>query len=269
MSSTLLKAIIWTGSAVLISALLLLLPLKITAVLTTPFSLKTFGIRKIKRWHSRTDTLANFMLWVSCLFSVGAPWIPYSPLLYAAWLTFTWLCAISRAVRLSEVRSRSRKTLIIFLLNLMYFISLFVTIGALNNYTLWIQSFGFANAVLDHTALNLMFYLSSPLPGAYLVQTILLMIPLVTFWSQFKYMRLENTFKARNIGTYIVKMVLTMVILTALGAYGAQTVGKIYSSDGFEHESAEAFGYPLTHKQLDSMVKLSETLDQPVPTPTS
>ncbi len=269
MSSTLLKAIIWSGSALLISALLLLLPLKIIAVLTTPFSLKTFGIRKIKRWHSRTDTLANFMLWVSCLFSLGAPWIPYSPLLYEVWLSFTWLCAISRAVRLSEVRSRSRKTLIIFLLNWMYLSSLFITIGALNNYTLWIQSFGFANAILNHEALNLMFYLRSPLPAAYLVQTILLMVPLVTFWGQFKYMRLENTFKARNLATYILKMVLIIALLTGLGAYGAQAIGVIYSSDGFEHENASAFGYPLTHKQLDSMVKLSETLDQPIPTPAS
>ncbi len=269
MSSTLLKAIIWIGSAVLISALLLLLPLKITAIVTTPFSLKTFGIRKIKRWHSRTDTLANFMLWVSCLLSILAPWIPYSPLLYAGWLTFSWLCAVSRAVRLSEVRSRSRKTLIIFLLNLLYFSSLFITLGALNQYTLWIQSFGFANAIISHEAWHMMFYLSSPLPAAYLVQTIILIVPVVVFWSQFKYMRLENTYQARNIGTYIFKMVLLVIVLTLLGAYGAQAVGLIYSSDGFEYASAESFGYPLTHQQLDAMVKLSQTFEQPVPVPTS
>lgn len=269
MSPTLLKAVIWTGSAVLISGLLLLLPLKVTAVLTTPFSLKTFGIRKIKRWHSRTDTLANFMLWVSCLFSIAAPWIPYSPLLYCAWLTFSWLCTISRAVRLSEVKSRSRKTLIIFLLDIVYFTSLFCAIGALNKYTLWIQSFGFANVFISHEAWQPMFYLSSPLPAAYLSQTILLMVPLVSFWSQFKYMRLENTYKASNMMTYVLKSLFLVLFLVILSAYGPYGIDFIYSSDGFEHTSAESFGYPLTKDQLESMVKLSQTLDQPVPVPTT
>lgn len=67
------------------------------------------------------------------------------------------------------------------------------------------RSFFFANAIESRAAFDVMYYLNSVNPGAYLLQTLLLITPLFFLWRQFKYMRLENTYPARNVGFYIVK----------------------------------------------------------------
>ncbi len=122
------------------SLLFLLIPLKYVAQLTIPFSFKTFGIRKIRRWHSRTDTLANLFLWISVILAFAFPFIPEARLAYGIWLTFTWLCTLSRAVRLSQIRKGNIKLTVIFMLNLIYGFGMLSGLGLLDDQGLWIRS---------------------------------------------------------------------------------------------------------------------------------
>lgn len=250
MHSELLRILIYSTGILLGSLLILLIPLKVLAMITTPFSFKTFGIRRIKRWHSHTDTLANLMLWISLIFCFAAPWIPYSPVIYAVWLTFTWLCALARAVRLSEVGRKWKKLVVIFFLNMIYGFGLLCGIGAFSYFSLPIRAFLFANEIAAGQGTNPMFYLTSPQPAAYLLQSLLMVIPLFTLWGQFKYMRLENTFKARNIWTYMIKYAFVIALIAALGLLGQRGIEKIYQVSGDARISSSNTFCPLSREDV-------------------
>lgn len=254
MNTELLRILIYVIGILLGSLLILLIPLKTLALITTPFTFKTFGIRRIKRWHSHTDTLGNLMLWISVIFAFAAPWIPYSPIIFAVWITFSWLCAVSRAVRMNAVDHRWKKLVVIFYLNMIFGFGLLCGVGAFSYFSLPIRSFLFANDIVSGKGLQAMYYLTSPQPAAYLLQALLLLIPLCSLWGQFKYMRLENTFKARNMFTYIVKYTVQIVVIAAIGFIGQRGIEKVYQvSPELRISSGNTF-CPLSYQDLTDSV---------------
>lgn len=262
--SDLMTAILWTGGALVVDLLLILIPLKVLAAVTMPFSMKTFGIRKVRRWHSRTDTLANLMLWISVLFCIAAPWIPYAPVIYIVWLVFTWLCALARVVRLSAVKARWKKQTVIFLITLLFAVALLAGWGIYNHYALWIRSYLFANQLEDGSALNLMYYLQNMQPAAYLLQTLILIFPLVSLWGQFKYMRLENTFKASSIGMYVFKSLIAVTLLFGASVFGQRALEIIYQTPPEEAISAQQASLPLSRQELAQRMTQPEPEQPPV-----
>lgn len=238
------------GIGIFIAVVVACLPFKMIALCTTPFSMKTFGIRKIKRWHSRTDTLANFMIWISIILCVAAPWIPYVPWIYAAWLTFTYLCALSRVVRLTQVNNDAYKRIVIFFVSAMYAISIMCALGMVNGYMLWKYFFDFANMIETKEAFNIMLYLNNITPMGYLAQLIILLVPLLSLWGQFKYMRLENTFKGANIVSYVIKTLLVLSILFGLGAYSTKVLSMIYNQD---QTLTQLVRMPLSKNEVDQI----------------
>lgn len=255
------NVLFYTGIAILAILILLLIPLRWQSAMTVPFSFRTFGIRKIRRWHSRTDTLANLMLWISVIFCILAPWIPYAPIIYLVWLIFTWLAAVSRAIRLSKVKSRPVRLTVIFMVDLVAAIGLLSTMGFYNNFVLWIRAFLFGNDVITKEAWELMYYLSSPNPAFYLIQTILLILPLASLWGQFKYMRLENTFKAANLTTYCIKNVFLCLVMAVFAIFSPGVIERIYNQDPSAQVQVENGSYPL---EMEDAVKLYENCTQKI-----
>lgn len=240
----------WLGGVLIFALVCLMIPLKTTAMLTGPFTMKRFGVRKIKRWHSQTDTLANLMLWISVLFCIAAPFIPYSPLIYGLWLTFTWLCTISRVPLMGRVKSKNEKLAVLFLLNLTYGVGLVAGLGMINGYRLWLDTFTFANMIESLEAFDIMLYLSDPMPAGFLLQIILLIWPLARLWGQFKYMRLEGTYKAVSITSYVVKSLIVIAAIALLGSFGDVALEKVYQKN--TEEIVEEGHLPLNRKKLDS-----------------
>lgn len=241
---------IWTGGVLLVCLLIQLIPLKMLSRLTKPFSWKTFGIRKIKRWHSRTDTLGNLMVWISALLCVTAPWGPYAPIWLSLWLSYTWLCTLSRAVRLGQGVVRWQKQTVIFLVNLLYGISLLGLLGVYSHYGLWIRAYLYAHEISTGAGLNWMYYLTNIQPAAYLLLVIISFWPMAVLWGQFKYMRLENTFKASNIYLYINKYTVLILVLLFLGSFGSAGLEKIYQLPPEERISSESRVLPLKEEDV-------------------
>lgn len=250
MTSIFIQDLMWLGGALILALIALMIPLKTMAMLTKPFTLGSFGIRKIKRWHSKTDTLANLMLWISALFCIAAPFIPYAPLIYAVWLTFTWLCTLSRAVRMGRVRAKTPKLTVIFLITLTYGVGLAAGIGMINGFRLWIDAYTFANMIESMEALNIMLYLSDPMPAGFVMQILLLIWPLANLWGQFKYMRLENTYKGASLTSYVVRSVIVIGLIGLVGSFGDLGLEKIYQKS--TEEISEQQHLPLNRKKLDS-----------------
>lgn len=266
-ASSISGSLFYIAIVLFVSLILLLLPLQAQSAMTWLFSFRTFGIRKVKRWHSRTDTLANLMLWISVIFCLLAAWIPYAPLIYLCWLTFSWLCCVSRAVRLSEVRIRSRKLTVIFLINLTYGISLLAALGFLNHYALWLRSFLFAQDIMSGEALHLMYFLRSVEPADWLAQTIILILPLTVLWGQFKYMRLENTFKASSLAVYVIKQICFCIFLALFAMAAPQLSETIYSISQEARVNTIEGDYPLRYEDAvrpkDAKSEESKNSDEP------
>lgn len=228
MNNSYIVLAIYIIAVVLVSLLILLIPLHVIGVLTTPFSFRTFGIRKVKKWYSRTDTLGNAFLWLSVLFCLLFPLIPYAKWIFLGWMIFTWLCAVSRAVRLTQVHSAGYRQGVVFFLNLTFGFGLLAGMGFLNDFRLWHAALGWVKALISGEARSLLYYLNTPNLFAYLMQAALMMIPLIILWGQFKYMRLENTFKARNIGLYVIKMLLWNILVLGAGIFGYPALYSAY-----------------------------------------
>lgn len=241
------------------SLLFLLIPLKYVAQLTIPFSFKTFGIRKIRRWHSRTDTLANLFLWISVILAFAFPFIPEARLAYGIWLTFTWLCTLSRAVRLSQIRKGNIKLTVIFMLNLIYGFGMLSGLGLLDDQGLWIRSETLVRDLSNPEAWQILYLLRSPNFMSYLLQAALMVFTLCTLWSQFKYMRLENTYKARFLATYIIRNAIAAALILGAGVYGLAFLEDIYQVEA--NEKLNSTDQQETQKQEEP----SEGQNEPAP----
>ncbi len=228
MSSSTIYNLILILAVLFLSLLLMLVPLKILNQITAPFSFKTFGIRKIRRWHSRTDTLANLFLWISVLFSILFPLIPESRIVYGIWLTFTWLCTLSRAVRLTQVRKSEVKMTVILMLSLLFGYGLVSGLGLFDHGGLWKRSAWLFGDLAKPENQHLFYFLRSPNFTSYLLQAAIMIVSLCSLWGQFKYMRLENTYKARFLTTYVLKNLIVSLVILAAGVYGLPFMEGIY-----------------------------------------
>ena len=231
MNARIILYIIFILAVILASLLILLIPLKALSVITTPFSFKTFGIRKIEKWHSRTDTLANIFLIISFFGCLAIPFIPnnWGKWVFAGWLTLAWLAALSRAVRLSEVRSEAKKLTVIFFINCLYGYGILSGIGILDGGGLWTGANMWVEAIYTQDALKVVYYLTKPGFICYLIQEIIMIMSTMILWGQFKYMRLEKKFHARNMFFYIVKSAIQIVLIIALGMFGLEVSESIYN----------------------------------------
>lgn len=254
MSSTMIFNLILSLGIVLVSLLILTIPLKTLSLLTTPFSMRTFGIRKIKRWHSRTDTLANLMIWITVIFCIIYPFIPYSPIIWAVWITFTWLCALARAVRLTAAGQRWKKLAVIFCITVIYGFGLLGGLGLFNHYSLWIFSFQYANSIAAGEGLDYMYYLSNVQPFSYLAQMLIMIISGWNLWGQFKYMRLENTFKAANMFTYIFKFLITTCIVAGISIFGQSFLEDVYQTPAADKVSSTNSYLPMDREEAAANV---------------
>lgn len=250
MTSKTILYLVYILAVILLSLTILLIPIKTLAAITQSFSLKTFGIRKIKRWKSRTDTLANFFLWISVLFSIFFPVIPYSKWIYCIWLTFTWLCTLSRAVRLTGVKSLNKKLIVIFFINCIYGFGLLCSLGAFNRDGLWVIAHTFYDDLVSGYAFQFAYLLWSINICGYVLQFLLLMLPAVWLWAQFKYMRLENSFNSRNIVFYIIKSVLQVLILLFLGIMGLPLVEDLYNIET-ENRLTQSISIPFLYTSIE------------------
>lgn len=221
--------LLYLGVILLASLVVLFIPLSVLGTLTKPFSFKTFGIRKIRRWNNRTDTLANAFLWVSFLLCFGSLFFGlYGRWIVLAWLIFSWLCALSRAVRLPKAVKMARKLTVIFFLNVLFGLGVLSVTGLCNNGILWINASQFLQDMISHKAWDLFYFLHEPYLICWLFQFLLCVIPCFWLWGEFKYMRLENTFKGYSFFSYVMRQIFVTLIWFVCTVGVSPLIGWIY-----------------------------------------
>lgn len=221
-------SVLLAGLILILSILIALLTPKALSIITYPFSFKTFGIRKIKRRHAVTDTFGNVCLCIALIYCLLYPFLPYNRYITIFLMTFSYLCTLSRVPRMSEVYKRRDKSLCAFFISAIFGYGLCGSLGLFNNQQLLDLAENFVAAVQDGQWKNVLFYLNNAAFMGYLCQGLLMAIVFYALWSQFKWMRVENIYKARNIFFYVCKMTVYLILILALSVFGGIGLSIIY-----------------------------------------
>lgn len=205
-----------------------LVPSRTYNVLTKTLSFDKKGIRYIRRRHDKVDALANLFLFIGLIFSVFYFVLPFYSLIYAVFLIFSFLCVLGQANRVLKKKNRNVYRIVIYGLYLMTAIGLVSALGLLNNHVADMMVTTYRTDLFAGNVFDIFYLLTNHSIIVYILQGILFFIPVYCMWSQFKYMRLENTYKAMNIITYVIKVLFICFVMAFLAIEGFDFINFVY-----------------------------------------
>lgn len=205
-----------------------LVPSRTYNILTKTLSFDKKGIHYIRRRHDKVDALANLFLFIGLIFSVFYFVLPFYSLIYAVFLIFSFLCVLGQANRVLKKKNRTVYRIVIYGLYLMAAIGLVSALGLLNNHVADMLVITFRTDLFAGNVFDIFYLLTNHSIIVYILQGILFFIPVYCMWSQFKYMRLENTYKAMNILTYAIKVLFICIVMIFLAVEGFDFINFVY-----------------------------------------
>lgn len=205
-----------------------LVPSRTYNILTKTLSFDKKGIRYIRRRHDKVDALANLFLFIGLIFSVLYFILPFYSLIYAVFLIFSFLCVLGQANRVLKKKNRNVYRIVIYGLYLMTAIGLVSALGLLNNHVADMMVTTYRTDLFAGNVFDIFYLLTNHSIIVYILQGILFFIPVYCMWSQFKYMRLENTYKAMNIITYVIKVLFICFVMVFLAIEGFDFINFVY-----------------------------------------
>lgn len=205
-----------------------LVPSRTYNILTKTLSFDKKGIRYIRRRHDKVDALANLFLFIGLIFSVLYFVLPFYSLIYAVFLIFSFLCVLGQANRVLKKKNRNVYRIVIYGLYLMTAIGLVSALGLLNNHVADMMVTTYRTDLFAGNVFDIFYLLTNHSIIVYILQGILFFIPVYCMWSQFKYMRLENTYKAMNIITYVIKVLFICFVMAFLAIEGFDFINFVY-----------------------------------------
>lgn len=205
-----------------------LVPSRTYNILTKTLSFDKKGIRYIRRRHDKVDALANLFLFSGLIFSVLYFVLPFYSLIYTVFLIFSFLCVLGQANRVLKKKNKNVYRIVIYGLYLMTAIGLVSALGLLNNHVADMMVTTYRTDLFAGNVFDIFYLLTNHSIIVYILQGILFFIPVYCMWSQFKYMRLENTYKAMNIITYVIKVLFICFVMAFLAIEGFDFINFVY-----------------------------------------
>lgn len=205
-----------------------LLPPRKAAKLFSGLSFGKKGIRKISRRHDITDSLGNGYLFIGCIFCIVYPLIPMYSIVYLIYLSVGYICLMGQNFRISVKYSAGKRLVLIWGISLVVMVGMMSALGCFNNFVCKEYVMQFVQDIFSKEIVHVLYWFKNISPMIYLMQVILFLMPLYVVASQFKYMRLENTYKAYNIVTFVIKMLFVLVVIYLLGSKGFDGLSIVY-----------------------------------------
>lgn len=216
------------GVALFIGLLLILIPTRFLYKIFKPFTMYTFGIRYIRRRRDHVDTFTNFMLFFSVLFCLIYWILPFYQILYGLWLFFTFLCTFGQACKVALNEKTLAGKVVIYGVYLMFAFGIISTMGLLNNGESFRYISQFAHDVFNLKITNVYYYFTNPTFTIVVLQGFIFMVPLYCLWAQFKYMRLEETYKAQWLVTYCFKILFVCAFMFLISYFGFEGIKIVF-----------------------------------------
>ncbi len=217
-----------TIGTLLIGIVISLLPHGFMDIITKYFSFEKWGMRKIYRRRDWVDTFANTCLFICVIFCFLFAFIPFYMVIYGLMVLFSFLALLGQANRVMDEESKKSRFVVFYCCYLMAAFGFLSAAGVFNNYMLYADIAQFRANVFTNQMLNWYYYLSRPYVAAVFVQAILYMIPMYFIWAQFKYMRLEDTYKGRNLVSFTIKVIFLVLLNIFIGNVLPYALHKAY-----------------------------------------
>lgn len=205
-----------------------LVPPRAYGVLTKTLGFDSKGIRYIRRRRDKVDSLANIFLFVGLIFSVFYFVLPFYSLIYIIFLIFSFLCVLGQAGRVLKNKNKTVYMIVIYGLYLMAAIGLVSAVGMLNGHVANMLVTTFRTDLFAGNVFDIFYLLTNHSIVVYILQGILFFLPVYCMWSQFKYMRLENTYKAMNVITFVIKVLFICAVMVFLAIEGFDFINFVY-----------------------------------------
>lgn len=212
----------------IVGVVLCLIPSRVLDKIINVFSFSGKGIRYIRRRHDKVDSLGNYMLFGSILFSILYFFIPYYHIVYGVLLTLVFLCVLACANKIGKKLSKKARFIIIFGLYLVYAISLICSTGIINGMAFEKLISVFYKDLMSNKLFNIFYLLTNHSVPAYLLQGLLFVFPMYVLLAQFKYMRLEKSYKSNNLVTFIIKVIVVCIVLVVFSYKGFDFINIVY-----------------------------------------
>ena len=196
-------------------------------VLARPLMFDKMGIRYMKKRHDYSDTIGNGFLLVGSIFCVLYPLIPAYMWIYAIFLLIGYLMLMAQISRIYK-KNRSLRIYLVILFSVFVMVGMISASGIFNQMVCKEYAHQFFLDIFQGHIYGILYWFQNVAPMMYLMQAILFIGPLYVLGSQFKYMRLENTFKALHIITLSIKIVLVSAVLLGLAYTGADFLTVVY-----------------------------------------
>lgn len=203
-----------------IGVVLCILPESVQKWLAQYISLGQFGIRTIERRHDKTDTLGNIILFLCLVFCVSYWLLPeYFFIIYSIlfWISFVILCA--QVFRISQDYPQKKQISLILSIYVMCVIAYCCAAGFLSGHQIYHDLSLFLKDIHKNPFTSVLYYLQNYQWASVILTGVTMMYSFYLVWAQFKYMRLENSFKADNIIFFWIKVTFVSILSIALG-YG-------------------------------------------------
>lgn len=211
-----------------IGVLLYFLPQNMYNGITNVFSLNDLGIRKNNWRHDYDDLLASLFLLLSFIFSFVFYEIPYFYVVYSILYLFSFLCVLAQTNRICKSESKKHRLSLIFAIYCMSGIAYLCAIGVFNHQQAYVDAYVFQKALANKEVFRLFYWATNHEPISNLLQSILFFASFYVEWAQFKYMRLEDSYKANNLIFFWIKVILICVILLFLSSQGFQFINNVF-----------------------------------------
>ena len=169
------------------------------------------------------------MMFISFVFCIVYPIIPFYQYIYAAFLTFAFLCTLGQTLRVTEKEHFVKKKIVFLGVWFMFAIGLVGALGYFNGGTIAPYVKQITKIIAKKKYMNPYFYFTDPAVPMLVLQALIMIVPLYCMWAQFIYMRLEDTYKARWMVTWILKITICCSLMFGLSCYGVNGIKAIYN----------------------------------------
>lgn len=207
------------------------LPNSASEWIATKASLHSFGIRNLPRKNDKTDTLANMVLFFLLVFSCTywlIPDITIAYILYSLLYLISCFLLLAQCCRISKSYSEGHHLAFFLAMALMMVLSYISAMSVFNGHQVVDDLLVFRKHLAHNELFEILYYFQNHEIFSVILQGLLFFSSFYMIWAQFKYMRLESNYKARNIVFLWIKVLFVCAIMLGLSWGGYALLDMAY-----------------------------------------
>lgn len=214
---------------VAIAVVLCILPTTIQQWWANHLSFDHFGIRTIKRRHDQTDTLGNFILF-ACLVFCCLYWQLQDSfmVIYTVLFGISFVLLMGQTYRISSTYPKKKQNSLILAIFTMSAIAYCSAIGLWNGHQILKDLPVFLQSLQKHATSSFFYYVRHYEWASVILSGLTMFYTFYLILAQFKYMRLEDTFKADTLIFFWIKVIFVSILSIGLGYGGYVLIAFAY-----------------------------------------